>query len=166
MTKVASDDSLFVKRKGDFTISNERLSKEYLIELLVLVKDISESLKRATPSSRGARTFVEGNELLDLTLDETYIANLQHLLLCLNDQLLRLLVSKLVEVVREHVIEYQRDQSKHCESWFFEFPDARHPLSTTWPWTIKPSLAVLWGVCWMVSISNRKPSRHWLTLTC
>ncbi|KAK7516436.1 uncharacterized protein IWZ02DRAFT_292483 [Phyllosticta citriasiana] len=23
------------------------------------------------------------------------------------------------------------------------------PMSTTWPWTIRPALAVLWGVCWM-----------------
>jgi hypothetical protein len=34
--------------------------------------------------------------------------------------------------------------------WFFEWPSGRHPLSSTWPWAdVKPSLLVLWGVCWM-----------------
>lgn len=33
--------------------------------------------------------------------------------------------------------------------WFSEWPNSRRPLSTTWPWNIRPSLVVLWGVCWM-----------------
>lgn len=34
--------------------------------------------------------------------------------------------------------------------WFFEWPSVRHPLNSTWPWAdVKPSLLVLWGVCWM-----------------
>lgn len=34
--------------------------------------------------------------------------------------------------------------------WFFEWPGGRHPLNSTWPWAdVKPSLVVLWGVCWM-----------------
>lgn len=32
---------------------------------------------------------------------------------------------------------------------FSEWPNSRRPLSTTWPWNIRPSLVVLWGVCWM-----------------
>ena len=35
------------------------------------------------------------------------------------------------------------------EGWFAEWPNCHRPLSTTWPWNIKPSLLVLWGVCWM-----------------
>ena len=35
------------------------------------------------------------------------------------------------------------------EGWFAEWPNSHRPLSTTWPWNIKPSLLVLWGVCWM-----------------
>lgn len=34
-------------------------------------------------------------------------------------------------------------------SWFTEWPNGQRPLSTTWPWNIRPSLVVLWGVCWM-----------------
>lgn len=34
--------------------------------------------------------------------------------------------------------------------WFFEWPSGLHPLNSTWPWAdVKPSLIVLWGVCWM-----------------
>lgn len=35
------------------------------------------------------------------------------------------------------------------DGWFSEFPGGRRLVSTTWPWTIRPALAVLWGVCWM-----------------
>lgn len=158
LSRVASRDKLFLERKGDFTFANERLPIKELAELLIVVKDLLGSL-RSVPSSRGAKTLCEGNELLDLTLDETYIANLEHLLLCLRDQLLRTLISKLVDLVHKHVIECQRDQNKHCEEWFFEFPDARHPLSTTWPWSIRPSLAIIWGVCWMFYDSIRPPAQ-------
>ena len=33
--------------------------------------------------------------------------------------------------------------------WCAEFANNLRPVSTTWPWSIRPSLAVLWGVCWM-----------------
>lgn len=145
---VAASDKLFVQRKKELTLTQERLSLKELTELLVTVKDLLQALKRPTPS-RGAKTLCEGNEALDLTLDETSVANLEHLLLCLRDQLIRRLVAILVDLVHKHVVQCQRDQNKHCEDWFFEFPDARHPLSTTWPWSIRPSLAVIWGVCWM-----------------
>ena len=35
------------------------------------------------------------------------------------------------------------------DGWFAEWPNSHRPLSTTWPWNVKPSLLVLWGVCWM-----------------
>lgn len=84
-----------------------------------------------------------------MSFDESIVANLEHLLLCLKEQLVRLLIAELRELVRTHVIECQRDQRQHTKEIVLEFPDGRHPLSTTWPWSIRPSLAVLWGVCWM-----------------
>lgn len=82
--------------------------------------------------------------------DHVFVANLEHILLCLQNDLLRfLLFGKAWSDILEHIYECQKEQSRRCEAWFFEFPDARHPLSTTWPWSIRPSLAVLWGVCWM-----------------
>ena len=148
LVTTASKDKLLIKRKKEFIFHKEHLSIKELTELLVTVKDLLRTLK-STVTSRGAKTLCEGNEVLDSNLDETYIANLEHLLLCLRDQLLRLLIAKLVDLVHKHVAECQRDQRKHSEEWFFEYPDARHPLSTTWPWSIRPSLAVIWGVCWM-----------------
>ena len=69
--------------------------------------------------------------------------------MCLLAQLLRQLIHFCIELVRDHIAECQKLRRRSREDWFFEFPDARPPLSTTWPWAIKPSLAVLWGVCWM-----------------
>ena len=143
---VAKDNKLFLNRTTDFNV--KRLSLKDLIELFVTVKDLLATLRRASHRSRVKRVC-EGNEILDVTLDETYVANLEHLLLCLQDQLIRLLITSCVELVHKHLIESQKDRYKHCEDWFFEFPDSRHPLSTTWPWSIRPSLAVIWGVCWM-----------------
>ncbi|KAF4554905.1 Hypothetical protein D9617_3g019740 [Elsinoe fawcettii] len=49
----------------------------------------------------------------------------------------------------KHVQDCQRDEALHKQDWFSILFHARHPFSTTWPWCIKPSLVVLWGVCWM-----------------
>lgn len=80
--------------------------------------------------------------------DAIFAANLEHLLLCVQNDLLRFLLNEAWPKILDHIFECQREQSRRCEAWFFEYPDARHPLSTTWPWSIRPSLAVLWGVCW------------------
>lgn len=38
--------------------------------------------------------------------------------------------------------------------WFFEWPRGKRPLNSTWPWAdVKPSLLVLWGVCWMFVVT-------------
>ncbi|OJD29379.1 c2h2 transcription factor [Diplodia corticola] len=42
----------------------------------------------------------------------------------------------------------QRRLEADAATWFSVFPGSVRPVSTTWPWTIKPALAVLWGVCW------------------
>jgi hypothetical protein len=138
---VAKDNRLFLSRDTDFHI--ERLSLQELTELLITTRDLLNSIRRIpAPSCRI-------DAVLDAVLDETYLANLEHLLLCLRDQLIRLVIARCVGLLQRHISECQKDQSKHNDYWFFEFPDARHPLSTTWPWSIRPALAVLWGVCWM-----------------
>lgn len=143
ISAVAQSNWLFLEEQSHLSI--DRLNVKELCELLVVVKDILKSLQHP---SRG-KIICEGNEVVHGAIHETYSANLEHLLLRLESELVRLLVARLVELVHRHVKDCQKDQSKRAEEWFFEFPDARHPLSTTWPWSIKPSLAVLWGVCWM-----------------
>jgi hypothetical protein len=51
---------------------------------------------------------------------------------------------------REPLIDtVSRLLSMYGYGWFFEWPDGRPPLSTTWPWAdVRPALVVLWGVCW------------------
>lgn len=149
LSTVASSERLFVQRREDPIVSTDAFSLRQLIELLVAVKQLLESGGLTNTSLRGKKTLSEGNELLDFGLDENSAANLEHLLLCLKHQLLSLLVVKLVEVVHKHVNECQRDQRKRRDDWFCQYPDVRHPLITTLPWNIRPSLAVLWGVCWM-----------------
>ncbi|TKA65573.1 hypothetical protein B0A55_10653 [Friedmanniomyces simplex] len=146
LATIAKDHKLFLGRRTEFHI--EKLSLRGLIELFVTVEDLLQSLDASAFGQSGVPTLPQGNEL-DLDLDEIYTANLEHLLLSLQHQLIDSLLAKLIDLLRRHVRECQRDQKRRCQEWFFEYPDARHPESTTWPWSLKPSLAVLWGVCWM-----------------
>ncbi|KAF2721936.1 hypothetical protein K431DRAFT_61912 [Polychaeton citri CBS 116435] len=143
LNSLAKSNKLFLRRGPSFRL--KRLSLKQLQRLLVTVANLLQTIRCASPT----RSPTNSREAGDPDIDTTYTANLEHLLLCLRDQVLRLLVAKLVQIVEEHISECQKDQGKHEDNWFFEFPDARHPLSTTWPWSIRPSLAVLWGVCWM-----------------
>lgn len=47
-----------------------------------------------------------------------------------------------------------------------EFPNRQRPLCTTMPWTIWPSLVVLWGVCWMFYDRDQlQDTTYWPTST-
>lgn len=85
--------------------------------------------------------------------DAKATANLTHLLLRLQHQLFRLLVNhglQRIEAVAGRWQEFWQQQRQLGDNWFAEWPDGRRPLSTTWPWNnVRPSLLVLWGVCWM-----------------
>ena len=124
----------------------KRLNIKELQQLIVDVKDLLDISTLKLDSSACTHPFTyAGKQLLDLN----HIANLHHLLLCLLSQLLCQLIHICIELVRDHIAECQKLRKRWREEWFFEFPDGCPPLSTTWPWAIKPSLAVLWGVCWM-----------------
>jgi len=71
------------------------------------------------------------------------------MLLSLEHDLLRALFDDGWDKVKQHVDNLQHYWYLRLETFFSEFPGGRRPLSTTWPWSIRPSLAVLWGVCWM-----------------
>lgn len=95
---------------------------------------------------------------------ERSLANLEHILRCLQQAAFEALIQRsLRRLEGELVIWYQYwKQRRHTSaSWFTEWPSGRRPLSTTWPWNIKPSLVVLWGVCWMFYVDGhltRNPS--------
>ena len=141
LAAIARDHSAFISRDKEFSLA--KLSPHEVTDLCFAVKQLSSQLSD--------RTLVKGDELLALSLDDLSIANLEHLLLCLLHLLIQALTSEGLEQsqTHQHLLDCQKDQSIHSEEWFFEFPNAQHPLSTTWPWSLRPSLAVLWGVCWM-----------------
>jgi len=150
ITTIASNNKLFLHRREDFTFRKAYLQLTKLTETLVVIKDLLRTLDKALPHYRVGLAEQESRQVLETDLDDTYIANLRHLLLCLKHQLIAQLVARLIELVYKHVADCQKDQCRQSDQWFFEFPDAQHPLNTTWPWTdVPPSLVVLWGICWM-----------------
>jgi len=80
-----------------------------------------------------------------INFDAVFIANYEHLLVRLRTQLIAALSRKVLDALLTG--GYDKKQQKLL-SWFTEFAEKPQVLST-FPWTIKPSLAVLWGVCWM-----------------
>ena len=84
--------------------------------------------------------------------DEVFLANLTHLLRRLQYMLLQTLVRRSLQALDEcanHWNSYWLQRKKADDGWFAEWPDSQPPFSSTMPWNIKPSLVVLWGVCWM-----------------
>jgi hypothetical protein len=111
------------------------------IQLLMIVHDALKVLYAAR-TQFGDRFIVAQGEDLGLHIDEIFIANYEHLLLQYQSQLAEVLTRLLIEPSMSN--DPSKAQRKQL-SWFSEFPGTQRPLSTTWPWSIKPSLAVLWG---------------------
>jgi hypothetical protein len=83
-------------------------------------------------------------------LDETLLANLEYLLLCIQGRLIEVDLWNAVQIAIRSSRNSLGKASKFGSSkWMSEYADNKPPLSTTWPWCIRPALAVLWGVCWM-----------------
>lgn len=80
------------------------------------------------------------------------LANLEHMLECMRHTALEGLIKHSLKRIQGDVAamyQYWKQRRHSSSTWFAEWPSGRRPLSTTWPWNIKPSLIVLWGVCWM-----------------
>ena len=91
---------------------------------------------------------------------EKFVANLEHLLRCLRQIALDAIVRHCVHFVILYWHDYWQHQKRSGEGWFAEWPNGQRPLSTTWPWNVKPSLLVLWGVCWMFYGPNTTNTGH------
>lgn len=85
-----------------------------------------------------------------IDFDVVFLANYEHLLMRLHSQLVTALSRKALDMLL--LGGYDKRQYKLL-SWFTEFSDKPRPLSTSLD--IKPSLAVLWGVCWMFYVDNQ-----------
>ncbi|KAF2797378.1 hypothetical protein K505DRAFT_322637 [Melanomma pulvis-pyrius CBS 109.77] len=143
LSAIAADDKLFLKQNASSHL--EACSLNETIQSLLLVHDAINVLYAARSKYEDGWLIAQGHDI-GLNIDEVFIANYEHLLLCLQAQLIDILTRKVVEAIIEN---RGNKQNRKLLNWFTEFPDNQHPLNTTWPWSIKPSLAVLWGVCWM-----------------
>ncbi|GAB7352364.1 hypothetical protein MBLNU459_g2803t1 [Dothideomycetes sp. NU459] len=139
ISDLAEDDSVLLQHGTKITLP--WLSTRDLIGVLCLVEALVKSLQY---DALHQAAYQDG-----AALDEVYSANLEHLLLCLETNLLQLIISRTWARISEYLVEWQTENRLRRDDWFSEFPNALHPLTTTWPWGIRPSLAVLWGVCWM-----------------
>ncbi|KAF2873583.1 hypothetical protein BDV95DRAFT_489802 [Massariosphaeria phaeospora] len=144
LSAVAADDGRFLKQ-NDHLFSFEACSLNETIRHLALVHD-AISVFDACRSQYGDEWLIGEGQDMGLEIDEAFIANYEHLLMRLRAQLIETLSRKVLEALL--LGAYTKTQRKLL-AWFTEFPDNQPHLSTTMPWTIKPSLAVLWGVCWM-----------------
>jgi hypothetical protein len=151
LSSVCADEQRFWKgARLDFgpCSLNER------IKLLAMVVETIRLLTIAR-TENDDQFIIDQGHAVGLNIDELFIANYEHLLMQLQTQLMQALADKVVELLLENNLDKRQ---RKLLLWFTEFPDNRRPLSTTWPWSIKPSLAVLWGVCWM--FYDRRPDEQ------
>ena len=79
-------------------------------------------------------------------------ANLEHMLRSLQHAAIGALAYYYLKVVEAEFGPWHSNWQQRWQTgdaWFTEWPSGRRPLNTTWPWDVKTSLLVLWGVCWM-----------------
>ncbi|KAH8725915.1 hypothetical protein GQ44DRAFT_615096 [Phaeosphaeriaceae sp. PMI808] len=143
LSTVAANDGLFLKH--DNAPMFEGFSLNQMVQLLVTVQEAINILHECRSLYSDDWLMAQGLHL-GLDMDENFIANYKHLLLRLQADLTEALTHKALEELLRG--GYDKRQRKLL-SWFSEFAEKRRPLSTCFPWSIKPSLAVLWGVCWM-----------------
>lgn len=163
---LAAQDRFFLQHDlhlvGNMKSVNELETFFYRISaLLDRLQDSSHS--HAVRYSSGlAEYFLSGEPKRD-----KFVANLQHIIRSLQRIALEAIIRHYLDIVEAHILQwhlYWQHSKRIGEGWFAEWPNSHRPLSTTWPWNIKPSLLVLWGVCWMFpgpsGNNKRRPTRN------
>lgn len=144
LTTIASDNKLFLKH-GNSPIL-QRCSLHEITWLLLSTFSALQTLSECR-SHFSDDWLAEQGQQLGLDIDETFVANLEHLLLWLQAKLEDTLMRK----ARDELLHprgdggYGKNQRKLL-ACLDELAGKPRPLSISFPWTIKPSLAVLWGV--------------------
>jgi hypothetical protein len=136
---IAGDDRRFLKQ--DHTPIYEGYSLNELVRLIVTVQEALDIVSRCRSQLGDDWLIAQGLDF-GLAMDGTFIANYVHLLLRLRAELAIVLTRQALKALQRG-----RDTSSKPT------PKALNKRITatlsTFPWNIKPSLAVLWGVCWM-----------------
>jgi hypothetical protein len=143
LSAVAGNNKLFLKHNNAPIF--EGYSLKQTIELLSTVQEALATFTACRSQYGDDWLAAQGLEC-GLEIDALFIANYEHLLLRLQAELVQALTRKAFEELLRG--GHDKKQRKLL-AWFTEFADKPQPLSTSFPWTIKASLAVLWGVCWM-----------------
>ncbi|ERF73909.1 hypothetical protein EPUS_05921 [Endocarpon pusillum Z07020] len=152
LTRVASDDKLLLSNAQDNLI--ETLAQHATVQQAAYMFDSSTFLigKLEAVQLSKVKSWADTDPDCKRLKEESYIANLLHLLRRLQYVLFQILVHRSITRLDEfasHWQTYWQQQKKLGDDWFTEWPSGQRPLSTTWPWNIRPSLVILWGVCWM-----------------
>ena len=143
---IAGDRKLFLKQKAE--ISFETCSLNEVAQLLIAVHDAINVLQNCREQFDDEWLVAQGHSA-GIDFDVVFLANYEHLLMRLQSQLVTTLSRKALDLLL--LGGYDKRQHRLL-SWFTEFSDKPRPLSTSLD--IKPSLAVLWGVCWMFYANN------------
>lgn len=140
LSAIASNNKLFLKHSGSPIFDGYPLDE--IVRLLVTTYDAIQTLSYCRLQFSDSWLVAQG-QAFGLDIDETFVANYEHLLLRFQAELIQALARKALE----ELLQGQHDKKQQrLLSWFTEFAEKPRPLSTSFPWTIKPSLAVLWGV--------------------
>jgi len=143
LAAAASNHGQFLKHSNAPLYEGCSLSET--AQLLAAVQEAIHVLGQCRGAFGDAWLVAQGVSV-GLCVDEGFLANYEHLLLRLRTDLVDAMARKVFRLLLRG--GYDKQQRKLL-SWFAEFADKPRPLSSSFPWTIKPSLAVLWGVCWM-----------------
>jgi hypothetical protein len=141
LSAIAAQDQLFLKHDIHHFTTFKRTEIQHILDITTL---LLERLRQSQGSHVDDRDD-------DLNFAK-YNANLEHLLRCLQQAALEALIHLSLKFIEAEALRWNnwlRRLAQIVDGWFAEWPNGRHPLSTTWPWNIKPSLVILWGVCWM-----------------
>ena len=152
LSTVAAHDRLFLNHKG-VDLSHRPLKEAS--HILDISSALIERLQHAQAERRCKGCEGEWKDPADY---EKYLANLEHLLLSLQQAAFEALLRHSLDLLQhdyQHWHRYLEQQQRRASAEYYsEWSSGRPPLNTTMPWNIKPSLVVLWGVCWMFYVPN------------
>lgn len=148
--KIAAHDEQFLKYDAEQTARTS--STATLSQILTSTKLVLDCLQLQGRQSSINRK--NSNEDCDKLKYEKFLANLEHLIRCLRHAVIEALLQEALRLLEVQFWGQYLRQQREIEGCFAEWPNDQPPLSTTWPWNVKPSLVVLWGVCWMFYNDN------------
>ena len=146
---IAADDALFLQYDPRHNVASRDVTA--LGNILDLTTALLGRLQQCFGSLDKCVDTLGPDRWADSGCKKT-AANLEHMLRCLQYAALEALTYCYLRVVEAEFIHwhsYWQRRWQTGDAWFAEWPSGRRPLSTTWPWNVRPSLLVLWGVCWM-----------------